>query len=199
MEVRFGRGDCGNIGATLCSHGLEEWEEVRAMTTEIRPVTQEGFRAVGIRITDQMENLDRRIPETWQELQRRMGEIRGIKNAAVTYGISPPNYKGNPGPVDFYDCVAVEPFENLPHGMVHLTVDRQTYACCDYHGPMSRKVEAYDATSAWIRTNGHAYFEAAYYFEVYDQRTRLLDPDNPENWIGIGSPIRQNGQAPTGG
>lgn len=164
---------------------------------QIQAVAREGFRAVGIRVTDQMENLGQRLPEAWQELQRRMGEIRGVTNPAVTYGISPPNYKGNPGPVDFYVCVEVSPLENLPHGMVHLTVERQTYAYCDYRGPMGRSFEAYDATYAWMKQNGHAYFDAAYYLEVYDQQTNLLDHGNPDSRAGIYSPIRLRDQATT--
>ncbi|HEU5138697.1 MAG TPA: GyrI-like domain-containing protein [Bacillales bacterium] len=165
------------------------------MKMRLEPV--ERFKVVGIRIIDEMENLNARIQQAARELQERMHEIRGVRNPDVLYGISPPNYKGNPGPLDFYVCVEVDPFENLPYGMVNITIDPELYAVCTYEkDSMNNKGNAYDFTTTWLQEKGYEYFDAAYYFEVYNvngEWTNLEDLDNTHNRIKVYSPVRKGG------
>lgn len=153
----------------------------------------ERFKVVGIRIIDEMENLNTRIQQAGKELRERIHEIRGVKNPDVLYGISPPNYKGNPGPLDFYVCIEVDPFENLPHGMVNITIDPQLYAVCDCSHSMNEKGNAYDFTSSWMKENQYDYLDAAYYFEVYDLSggTNLEDLNDINNRMKVYSPVQK--------
>ncbi len=63
-----------------------------------------------------MAELGNNVKRAFAELAERRYEVKNIKNPLVTYGITPPNYKGNNGQVDFYCCYEVEPLANVPHG-----------------------------------------------------------------------------------
>lgn len=89
--------------------------------------TNEITTYVGIRATAYFSNLGESINHAFIELSRRSDEIHNLINPNVTYGITPPNYKGNSGLVDFYCCYEVEPIANLPHGMVHIHLLPQLY------------------------------------------------------------------------
>jgi predicted transcriptional regulator YdeE len=75
--------------------------------------------------------------------------------------------------------------------MVNITVDPAQYACCTYKGQMTNKVEAYDFTTKWLKENGYEYFDAAYYFEVYDEKTNLPDSTSDNNTIKINCPVKK--------
>jgi predicted transcriptional regulator YdeE len=112
----------------------------------------------------------------------------------VTYGISPPNYKGNNGAVDFYCCFEVDPLENLPDGMVHVHLLPRIYSMTHYIGSTSKTVTAYDYTSQWLDENGYTYDNVAYYFERYDDKT-LKESDDERNEITIFCPVKKKSQS----
>jgi predicted transcriptional regulator YdeE/catechol 2,3-dioxygenase-like lactoylglutathione lyase family enzyme len=126
------------------------------------------------------------VAEARRELQLRMTEIAHIRNAHMMYGISPPNYKGNPGPLDFYVCVAVERLTGLPPGMVHLRLEPQLYAVVTYQGPTELGYQAYDFTSQWLRDNGYEYDDTEYYYETYEETANA--DGVTEKWVY--SPIK---------
>lgn len=152
--------------------------------------TKEISTYVGIRATAFFSNLGESIHHAFVELSNRRDEIRHIKNPNVTYGITPPNYKGNDRPVDFYCCYEVDPMINLPHGMVHIHLLPRLYTLTHYRGPISRTERAYDYTSKWLNENGYAYDDVDYYFEKYDEKTLLKD-DNEKNEIKIYCPVKK--------
>lgn len=145
---------------------------------------------VGIRATADFANLGETVNHAFIELTRRKDEILNIKNPNVTYGITPPNYKGNTGLVDFYCCHEVEPISNLPHGMVHFHLLPRMYTLTHYIGPASQTGTAYDYTSNWINDNGYTYDDVACYFERYDKKTSIND-DNEKNEIQIYCPVKK--------
>ncbi|MCJ8010778.1 GyrI-like domain-containing protein [Paenibacillus sp. KQZ6P-2] len=145
---------------------------------------------VGIRATAYFSNLGESINHAFIELTRRKDEILNIKNLNVTYGITPPNYKGNTGLVDFYCCYEVEPIFNVPQGMVHIHLLPRTYTLTHYVGPASQTGTAYDYTSNWMNENGYTYDDVAYYFERYDEKTIIKD-DNEKNETKIYCPVKK--------
>ncbi|WP_028608399.1 GyrI-like domain-containing protein [Paenibacillus harenae] len=148
---------------------------------------------VGVRTSGHMIELGKSVTGAFDELVSRRHEIRHLKNANVTYGITPPNYKGNPGPVDFYCCYEVNPLANVPHGMVHIHLLPRLYSVTSYRGPASKTASAYDFTSRWLLENGYAYDDAAYYFERYDDRTRR-ETDDDRNEVTIYCPVKRQGE-----
>ncbi|PYI57277.1 GyrI-like domain-containing protein [Paenibacillus flagellatus] len=157
----------------------------------IRAVQMPAFTVVGIRASGTMSGLGAPVRQAYVDLLRRREDIRNVNDPGTVYGVSPPNYKGNPGPLDFYVCLEVDPIANVPHGMVHLHLVPHLYAEAVYRGPEKRKVEAYDATSRWMRENGYVYDDVTYYFERYGERTKLLDPDDEDNEVLVYCPIRR--------
>jgi predicted transcriptional regulator YdeE len=145
---------------------------------------------VGVRASGNMSELGESIKDAFDELVRRQHEIKHIKNPKVTYGITPPNYKGNNGAVDFYCCYEVDPLAILPHGMIHIHILPRTYSMTNYRGSVSKTVTAYDYTSRWLLENGYTYDDVAYYFEKYDEKT-IRESDDEQNEIIIFCPVKQ--------
>jgi predicted transcriptional regulator YdeE len=145
---------------------------------------------VGIRVSDVMSNFENSISQAFLELAARLDEIRNLKNPNVSFGITPPNYKGNPGKLDFYCCYEVSRIGNVPHGMVHIHILPRLYAVTHYVGPASQTVTAYDFTSVWWRENGYTYDDIDYYFERYDEKTKI-ENDDPDNEIQIFCPVKR--------
>jgi predicted transcriptional regulator YdeE len=152
--------------------------------------TKEITTYIGIRVTSDFLNLGDNINQAFTELKRRQGEIQTIKNPNVTFGITPPNYKGNTGLVDFYCCYEVAPLIHLPHGMIHIHLLPRVYSLTHYVGPISKTETAYDFTTRWLGENGYTYDDVAYYFERYDEKTIIKD-DNEKNEIQICCPVKK--------
>lgn len=153
--------------------------------------TSEISAFVGIRVNSYMTDLGDDVIRASNELRRRRDEIKEIKNQAVTYGISPPNYKENNDKLDFYCCYEVNPLANLPHGMIHIHLLPRTYSITHYQGPRSKIVTAYDYTSKWLKDNGYEYDDTSYYFEKYEERTSI-EPDEENNEIKIFCPVKKS-------
>lgn len=165
------------------------------MNYPIRIVRRSGFTAVGIRVTlPSMVELGAAVREAGTQLRQRMEEIGLVRDADTLYGISPPNYKGNPGPFDFYVCVEVERLEKLPHGMVHIRLQPQLYAEVEYKGPLKDGCRAYDFTSSWLRENSYEYDDTEYYYEIYGPRTNLSEDTDESGEMKVLCPVKPSGQ-----
>lgn len=161
------------------------------MNYPIRIASRTGFAAVGVRVTvPVMDELGPAVLEARRLLRHRVHEIGLVRDAHTVYGISPPNYKGNPGPFDFYVCVEVERLERLPHGMVLLRLQPKLYAEVEYRGPLAEGYRAYDFTSRWLRENGYEYDDTEYYYEVYDERNNRLDYTDENGEMKVFSPVK---------
>ncbi|SDX50348.1 GyrI-like domain-containing protein [Paenibacillus sp. CF384] len=145
---------------------------------------------VGVRASSLMTNLGSAVSSALQEVVERSNEIANIRNREVTYGITPPNYKGNDGLLDFYCCYEVEPLANVPQGMVHLHLLPRLYSVTYYRGAASKLVTAYDFTSQWLAENGYEYDDVSYYLERYDEKT-TRETDDERNEIAIYCPIKK--------
>lgn len=144
--------------------------------------TNEITSYVGIRAISLMTDLGNAVSHALKELNERSTEIRNIKNHQNTYGITPPNYKGNNGLLDFYCCHEVDPLANVPQGMIHIHLLPRMYSVTHYKGPASKSYTAYDFTSKWMQENG---------FE-YDEKT-IRDIEDDRNEITIYCPIKNKG------
>ncbi|WP_219836965.1 GyrI-like domain-containing protein [Paenibacillus sp. R14(2021)] len=152
--------------------------------------TNEISTFVGIRTNSVMTDLGIAVNHTFKELTERKSEIRNIKNHQVTYGITPPNYKGNNGLLDFYCCFEVKQITNLPHGMVHIQILPRLYSVTYFIGASRKTYMAYDFTSRWLQENGYEYDDVSYYFEKYDEKT-IREIDDDKNEITIYCPIKK--------
>lgn len=145
---------------------------------------------VGVRAESTMAELGFHVKRAFDELVERRHEIKNIKNPKVSYGITPPNYKGNNGPVDFYCCYEVEPLANVPHGMVHIHLLPRMYSITHYIGAASESFTAYDFTSQWLLENGYSYDDIDYYFERYDEKS-AVGADQEQTEVKIYCPVKK--------
>ncbi|MBD3922491.1 GyrI-like domain-containing protein [Paenibacillus sp. PR3] len=145
---------------------------------------------IGVRACAYFSDLGAAVGRAFDELISRSDEIKNIRNTNVTYGITPPNYKGNNGVVDFYSCYEVDPIESLPHGMVHLHLLPRVYAMTHYKGPASQTGNAYDFTTQWLKDNGYEYDDVAYYLERYDEKT-VVGSDDDRSEMQIWTPVKK--------
>ena len=145
---------------------------------------------VGVRANGFMSELGQGVSDAFAELARRRSEIANIARPNMTYGITPPNYKGNSGLLDFYCCYEVEPLTRLPHGMIHIQLLPRVYAKTHYIGPKSRTASAYDYTTTWLNENGYMYDDVSYYYEAYDERKRN-DKDGENSEVIIYCPVKR--------
>ncbi|MDQ0112362.1 putative transcriptional regulator YdeE [Paenibacillus harenae] len=152
--------------------------------------TTEITSYVGIRAHSTMTNLGSAVHSAFQQLTKRRDEINNVVDRKVTYGITPPNYKGNDGMLDFYCCYEVKSLTGLPHGMVHIHLLPRLYSVTHYKGPASRSSSAYDFTSKWLSDHGYTYDDVSYYFERYDEMT-VIENDDESNQIAIYCPIKK--------
>ncbi|AOZ92555.1 GyrI-like domain-containing protein [Paenibacillus crassostreae] len=145
---------------------------------------------VGIRAISLMTELGDNVNHAFKGLIEIKNEIKNITNPEVTYGITPPNYKGNSGLLDFYCCYEVDPLANLPHGMIQIHILPRVYSVTYYKGPASKTYSAYDFTSNWLKENRYEYDDVSYYFEKYDEKT-IRENDDDRNEITIYCPIKK--------
>jgi len=145
---------------------------------------------VGVRATEEFSNLGQSIGKSFSELFKRKDEITNIINPSVTYGISPPNYKGNKGKVDFYCSYEVSSVANVPHGMVHIHILPRVYSVTHYIGPRSETDSGYEYTSQWLSENGYTYDDSEYYFERHDDGS-IVDQDDEIIEMKIYSPVKK--------
>lgn len=152
--------------------------------------TDQMTTCVGIRAVSLMSELGDQVSSAFAQLAARKHEIQTIKNPETTYGITPPNYKGNDGPLDFYCCYEVDPLISLPQGMTLLHIPPRAYAATTYQGPASQTYTAYDFTTNWLRENGYAYDDVSYYYEKYDAKT-IRANDDARNEMTIYCPVKK--------
>lgn len=145
---------------------------------------------VGIRANATMTDLGKGVSDAFSELSSRRDEIANIARANMTYGITPPNYKGNNGLLDFYCCYEVEPFTHLPHGMIHIQLLPRVYSKTHYIGPISKTASAYDFTTKWLNENGYMYDDVSYYYEEYDEQ-KNKDKDSENSEVLIYCPVKR--------
>jgi AraC family transcriptional regulator len=91
----------------------------------VRMEEKAGFTVIGIKYRGRNEKNE--ITQLWETFVPRMGEITGVVDREVSYGVMD-NFDPETGDFEYYACVEVEPESEPPEGMVRHTVPDQTYA-----------------------------------------------------------------------
>ncbi|MFK7697731.1 GyrI-like domain-containing protein [Paenibacillus sp. HJGM_3] len=149
------------------------------------------WTGLGLRFTHNMSNLDACTIDAMGTLRDRLSSIPNVKRPDTMYGISPPNYKGNPGELDFYVCVEVEPIAAVPPGMVHIRIPERLYTRTVYRGAVNDREAAYSYTSAWLKERGYAYDDVEYYLEEYGPDTRMDATQEESSVMYIYCPVKR--------
>ncbi len=92
------------------------------------------LKLIGLRVLCPGEEFGKEIPKASLELDRRIGEIRLVKNPSVQIGafIVAAQSEEEDG---YWVCVEVTDFVNVPEGMMALTIPPQRYGSHRHRGP----------------------------------------------------------------
>ena len=151
------------------------------MKMDVHIVTLGEFHLVGPMITTKIG--ENKIPELWNEFERRRDEIRHRTDPYFAYGLS----EYSPDPRKSFNHIvgfSVQRLEDIPEGMVGRTIPMQQYALFVYTG--SRVGEVYQYADKWFASSEYKWAEAAD-FELYDDR--FVDGDDGKKTISVYIPI----------
>ncbi len=147
-------------------------------------VQKDGFSTIGMKsrcFMDQPNN----IPQLWGELMGRMGEIEGIVEEGVSYGLMT-NYDEASGGWDYIAAFSVEAAAPIPAGMEKTDIPAATYAVFTCTMPTIQ--ETYDMIyQQWLPQSGYAHAPSPE-FELYGP---TFDANNPAAQFEIYIPIQK--------
>lgn len=139
-------------------------------------------------------NEHQEVGQLWQTFNQRCEEIKNAVNDGNYYGLCEPIEEDaedldfeNLGEITYMAGIEVTAPQNLPEGMVHWHIEKQTYAVFTHVGDVEALPETYKLIfSKWLPESG---YEAVYGidFELYDRRFR---PGDVHSELDIYVPIK---------
>ncbi|WP_245604612.1 GyrI-like domain-containing protein [Paucisalibacillus globulus] len=123
------------------------------------------LKLVGFRVLCQGEQYMVEIPKAVIELERRVSEIRhAIPSVQIGAFVVETEKEEKDG---YWICVEVEQYEDIPDGMVTLTIPSQRYATWHHNGPNIEIMGAYNKLHNWMLTNKYRRLTDRWHLEVY--------------------------------
>lgn len=144
-----------------------------------------AFQAIGLRWEGTFAEAGAGgIRAVHRTLQDRLAEIPYAIHTETMLGLSYHAFPGGDGFVH-YAVVEVELIDQVPHGMVTVSVPDLTYATCSHHKDQSID-QSYNNIYAWIKKQGYAEYNPDHLTHV-EKYPMSQDPysDNPEFIIMI--------------
>jgi AraC family transcriptional regulator len=149
---------------------------------EIKIIEKSGFTVVGMLYHGKNENNE--IPQMWQALGPRTGEIENRADDTVAYGISA-NVNMETGKFDYVAGFEVSSAVEVPDGMVAFEVPGGKYAV--FTTTLPKIGETFDnAHHTGLPEAGHQPAGGPE-FELYDER---FDPQDPDSVFDLYIPIK---------
>ena len=144
-------------------------------------VSKPAFAVVGLVYHGKNEKQE--IPQLWGEFGPRFGEVKGVINADVCYGVCD-NFDQNSGEFDYAAVLEVSDDAGVPEGMVRWEIPAQTYAVFECTLPTIG--ETFDHIhKTWFPQSGYQRASGPE-FELYDKD---FDPNNPRSKMQIYIPV----------
>jgi predicted transcriptional regulator YdeE len=145
-------------------------------------VDRPGFTVVGLKYHGKNEHNE--IPQLWQALMPRVGEIKNMFDDHVAYGISA-NMDKSSGEFDYIAGFEVSSIKHVPEDMVSFEVPRTKYAV--FSTTLPKIGETFDkAHHTWLPESGYQPTGGPE-FEAYDER---FDPQDPESLFDLYIPVK---------
>jgi AraC family transcriptional regulator len=133
--------------------------------------------------------MSREIPKLWEAFLKRVHEIPDQVRPGVF--VSPCHDRVT----DFtcYIGVEVRSADQVPEGMLALTVPTQQYAVFTHKGPIRNVPTTYQRALKWIERKGFQKDHSTLGLEVYDHRylPTTHDGNSPDNMFDIYIPIKR--------
>lgn len=148
---------------------------------EIKIVEKEAFTVVGLKYRGKNENNE--IPQLWQALGPRTGEITQMTGEPLAYGISA-NMDMETHEFDYIAGFRVHSAGEVPTGMIAFEVPQARYAVFATTLPQIGETFQ-NAYHTWLPGAGHQP-SGGPELEVYDER---FDPQDPNSEFELYIPI----------
>ncbi|MCA0987218.1 GyrI-like domain-containing protein [Guptibacillus algicola] len=129
-----------------------------------------GFRVV----CNDMTGYGQEIPKASQSLARRKGEIKHVVEPVKLIGAfkAAETSEEDDG---YWVCFEVEKYEDIPEGMVTLTVPKEKRAVLQFRGHASEIFKVYSHLHEWIEENGYTRVPEKWTLEMYSSWTEHED------------------------
>ncbi|KHE71452.1 GyrI-like domain-containing protein, partial [Halobacillus sp. BBL2006] len=121
-----------------------------------------------------MAGYGQEIPEASMLLDRRKSEIKNLVEPAKLIGAFKVAETSDEDD-GYWVCYEVEDFEDIPDGMVSLTVPEEKYAVLHFKGQASEIYRVYDHLHQWISDNGYKRSPEKWTLEIYSKWTETGD------------------------
>ncbi|MFD1020927.1 GyrI-like domain-containing protein [Thalassobacillus hwangdonensis] len=137
---------------------------------EYRGVKEIGEKKlVGFRVVcEDMKEFGEEIPKASMKLVERKSEIKHLVEPVNLIGA----FKVAEESQDedgYWSCFEVEAIEDVPEGMVSLTIPKQKYAVLNFKGHSSEIIDVYTDLHQWITDNGYERTPEKWTLEIYSE------------------------------
>ncbi|MBS3680487.1 GyrI-like domain-containing protein [Ornithinibacillus massiliensis] len=126
------------------------------------------LKLVGYRVLCPGDQYSVEIPKAVRQLEQEKGKIKHLKNPSRQIGafVVDSDTDEEDG---YWACMEVETFEDIPEGMVTLTIPAQSYAVWEHRGPTTGIMKSYEELHQWIDENHYNRLTNRWHLEVYYQ------------------------------
>lgn len=151
------------------SENTQEQEQQQQMKVPIlEPEIKEidEFYLIGMRYSG--EDMQQGIPALWVKFSQRMGEIPGVIDSVSAYGVSVmPEEATGPEDFEYTAAMKVSSLDEIPEGMVGVTIPTGRYAIFTHEGSMEKLQQTYGFIyGVWAKSGDYTIRDAPE-FEVY--------------------------------
>lgn len=127
----------------------------------------EEMKLVGLRVICEGDRYVIEIPKASINLKDRLNEIKGILTPARLVGAYVVgDYSDDED--GYWVCIEVKEHDEVPDGMVAITIPPQRYAVIRHEGPNSEIRNTYEKLHRWIEENGIERIHRAWHLEISD-------------------------------
>jgi AraC family transcriptional regulator len=148
---------------------------------EPKIVSKPAFSVVGMEIRGHVE--DHQVPQLWQALGPRAGEIGHLAQPGAAYGMTL-SFDEASGEFDYVAGFEVDRVEGVPEGMGSWEIPAQTYAVFSCTLPTMGELFKH-ALGTWLPQSGYRRGTGPE-FELYDES---FDPQDPDSELAYYIPI----------
>lgn len=124
------------------------------------------MKLVGLRVLCPGDQYIYEIPKASMELQKRTHEIEQVINPSLQIGAFVVDNTTDEED-GYWICVEVKEYENIPEGMVVLTVPSQKYGALRHTGSNNMIRNSYEALHKWIEEKGLRRLKDKWHLEMY--------------------------------
>lgn len=124
------------------------------------------MKLVGFRVQCPGDQYINEIPKASMELQQRIDEIKQVINPSFQIGTFVVDNTTDEED-GYWVCVEVKEYENIPEGMVVLTVPSQKYGAIRHTGSNNMIRNSYETLHKWIEEKGLKRLTDKWHLEIY--------------------------------